>query len=84
MFLVDGQSLFVDGFLLFARNLEVADGTLQFVARGFELLLERGDRERPSRGFVGRPDLRSLFGSSTKQINSSSSPSLGTGCDRRC
>src|SRR4029077_5289847 len=43
VFLVDGQSLLVDGFLLFARNLEVADGTLQFVARGFELLLERGN-----------------------------------------
>ena len=43
VFLIDGQCLFVDRLLLFARNLEVADGALQLRSRGFEFLLELGD-----------------------------------------
>ena len=55
IFLVDGQRFFVDRLLLFARDLEVADGALQFRSRGFEFLLELGDPRQRPRGVVGRP-----------------------------
>ena len=42
-FLIDGQGFFVDRLLLFARNLQVADGALQFRSRGLQFLLEFGD-----------------------------------------
>ena len=59
-FLVDRQRFFVDRLLLFARDLEVADGALQLVLRGLELLLELGDPRERRRGAAGRPS-RSCF-----------------------
>ena len=49
VFLIDGQCFFVDRLLLFARNLEVADGALELRPRGFEFLLELGDPRNVSR-----------------------------------
>ena len=49
--LVDRHRLFVDRRLLLVGDLEVADGALQFLAGGVELVLELGD----PRGCIGRP-----------------------------
>ena len=67
-FLVDGHGLFIDRLLLLVGDLEVANGALQILARGFELLLElsnarrvgcrfgRSDGSRLRRGIVNEAD----------------------------
>ena len=45
-FLVDGHGFFIDRLLLLVGDLEVANGALQVLARGFELLLELSNARR--------------------------------------
>ena len=59
IFLVDGQRLLVDRHLLFARDLEVADGALQFGLCRLELPFEVDDPRNVSRRLAAAPaDLR--------------------------
>ena len=73
--LVDRQRLLVDGLLLFARNLEIADGALQL-----DLVTSSSRCSRAiagsSRATAGSASSAGPLGSSTKQTSNSSSPSL--------
>ena len=78
-FLVDGQGFFVDRLLLLARDLEVADGALQFRSAWLRVPARaRRPAKRPAAS-TGRSASARASASSTKQTSSSSSPSLGTG-----
>ena len=56
IFLVDGQRLLVDRHLLFARDLEVADGALQFGSCRLELPFELDDARNVSGRHAAAPD----------------------------
>ena len=54
-FLVDGQRFFVDRLLLFARDLEVADGALQLRSAWLRVPARARRPAATSRGAIGRP-----------------------------
>ena len=56
IFLVDGQRFLVDRHLLFARDLEVTDGVLEFVFCRFELPFELNNARNVSRRDAAAPD----------------------------
>ena len=78
IFLVDRQRLLVDRRLLFARNLEVTEGVLEFGFRRFEFPFELDNaRDVCGRDAAGPTTCGS--GSSTKQTSNKSSRSRGAG-----
>ena len=84
--LVDWYSSLTDkasSLIAFCSSLEISRlrmASLQLRSRGLEFLLELGDPRHVSRRSRAASPVCSCFGSSTKQISSSSSPSPRTGC----
>ena len=78
-FLVHRHGFFVDRLLLLVGELEVADGALQLLPRGVELLLELSHVRCIGFRFNGSAGLRPCSGSSMKLTSSSPSASLSTG-----